>query len=378
MYKKYLKSLIFSIAISLLASSYASAKLIPLKKEWDFGRVRQGETKLKSFQVKNKSKEKIEIRKIHACCGYNIDFVSAWELKPNQSAQIDLVCNAKHKSIGEDSKYVTIYSTSQDNIQLKIPVKAQIVESDAKVREISFDQLKKEKEKDLAKEIPSITAKELRKKMLDGETLIVLDVREKSEYAQKHITNSMRFSRSQINKNEGELKTTLRNVEKPIHVIVLCAGGTRSAYIVEKLRSWGRNSFNLLGGLKAWEKEGYPLAYGKSIPQDAEPLQVTLEEAYNYYYRLFGGKTIWIDTREEKEYKKGHIKGGVNIPLADLELVIDSIPRNKPLMLYCEGPDCDSSTVLGRMLIEDGFKQGKAIVFKEGYRAWKKAGYPVD
>jgi len=378
MHSKHFLSLVISFFIVAIFSSIASAELIPIQKEWNFGRVRQGQTKLKSFEIKNNGNEKIEIRKIHACCGYNIDEVSTWELKPNQTAQIDLICNAKHKSLGEDSKYVTVYSTSQSNLQLKVPVKALIVKGDAKIREISFKQLKEAKEKDLTKEIPSMTAKELRKRILEGETLIILDVREKSEYAQKYITNSMRFSRSDIAKDEQDLKNLLRNVEKPVNIIVHCGNGMRSAYIVGKLRSWSRNAYNLIGGLKAWEEEGYPLIYGKKLPSTHEPIAANLEEAYDYYYRLFRSKTIWIDTRDEDIFNRGHIKGAVNIPLEDLDLVIDSIPRNKPLMLYCENASCDSSTAMGRILIENGFKQGKVRVFKGGYDKWKKAGYPTD
>lgn len=46
------------------------------------------------------------------------------------------------------------------------------------------------------------------------------------------------------------------------------------------------------------------------------------------------GSTI-IDVREEHEYKRGHIKGAINIPLSELRKRIDEIPRDKPVYLHC-------------------------------------------
>ncbi len=46
------------------------------------------------------------------------------------------------------------------------------------------------------------------------------------------------------------------------------------------------------------------------------------------------GSTI-IDVRETHEYKRGHIKGAINIPLSELRHRINEIPRDKPVYLHC-------------------------------------------
>lgn len=42
-----------------------------------------------------------------------------------------------------------------------------------------------------------------------------------------------------------------------------------------------------------------------------------------------------VDVREEYEYKKGHIKGAINIPLSRLRNRISEIPRDKPVYIHC-------------------------------------------
>lgn len=42
-----------------------------------------------------------------------------------------------------------------------------------------------------------------------------------------------------------------------------------------------------------------------------------------------------VDVREEYEYKRGHVKGSVNIPLSTLRKRLSEIPRDRPVYLHC-------------------------------------------
>jgi len=42
-----------------------------------------------------------------------------------------------------------------------------------------------------------------------------------------------------------------------------------------------------------------------------------------------------VDVREKYEYKRGHIKGAVNIPLSQLRNRTSEIPRDQPVYLHC-------------------------------------------
>ncbi len=50
---------------------------------------------------------------------------------------------------------------------------------------------------------------------------------------------------------------------------------------------------------------------------------------------LVENNNIIIDVREGYEFKHGHIKGAINIPLSELRERIDEIPKDKPVYLHC-------------------------------------------
>lgn len=55
----------------------------------------------------------------------------------------------------------------------------------------------------------------------------------------------------------------------------------------------------------------------------------------NKVRELVETEQIIIDVREPFEYKRGHIKGAVNIPLSELRDRSDEIPKDKPVYLHC-------------------------------------------
>lgn len=42
-----------------------------------------------------------------------------------------------------------------------------------------------------------------------------------------------------------------------------------------------------------------------------------------------------IDVRSEEEFKKGHIVGAINIPLENLRVNLEKLPRNRLIKVYC-------------------------------------------
>jgi rhodanese-related sulfurtransferase len=94
---------------------------------------------------------------------------------------------------------------------------------------------------------------------------------------------------------------------------------------------------------------------------------------------LFESKeALFIDSRHEFEYKLGHIEGAINIALNELESKstrLDSIPKNKLIIIYCDGADCNSSVELGVKCLESGFTNIK--IFFGGWQEWKNANFPI-
>lgn len=98
--------------------------------------------------------------------------------------------------------------------------------------------------------------------------------------------------------------------------------------------------------------------------------------------KLFGKPTtVFVDTRTEEDYSKGHVQGSVFLPAHDdmeerFMAVEPLLPRESQLILYCYGPQCEMAEEVARFLAQLGYRQ--ISIMSAGYRAWEKAGYPVE
>jgi rhodanese-related sulfurtransferase len=106
-----------------------------------------------------------------------------------------------------------------------------------------------------------------------------------------------------------------------------------------------------------------------------EPKAIKLDQAY----ALFKKGITFVDARDEGDYLAGHIKNSINIPFDDFDnhkQKLDHLSKEKPLVIYCAGTECDLSILLGNLLFEMGYK--KIYVFFGGWVDWSKAKYPVE
>jgi hypothetical protein len=123
--------IVLSFAIIALCWQYSFAGTGPelevLSHEWDFGVVRQGESKQAVFLIQNKGFNDLAISNIHTCCGYSLTGVSSWILPPGAKSEITLLCDSSRKPLGKDIKYITILSNSANDPHAQVIVKADIV-----------------------------------------------------------------------------------------------------------------------------------------------------------------------------------------------------------------------------------------------------------
>lgn len=84
-------------------------------------------------------------------------------------------------------------------------------------------------------------------------------------------------------------------------------------------------------------------------------------------------KYLVIDLRSAEDYAKGHVKGAVNIPLAQLPQNLDKLPMDKTLMLYCYSGQTSSMVMVP--LKSRGYK---AISISRGFPSVEKAGFAID
>jgi rhodanese-related sulfurtransferase len=101
--------------------------------------------------------------------------------------------------------------------------------------------------------------------------------------------------------------------------------------------------------------------------------EVTVSEAKGL---LDKGGYIFLDCREPKEYKMGHVPGALNIPrgLLEFKIVNKVADKSSPIVMYCKsgGRGCLAACTLCRMGYEN------VMNMDGGWLAWEKAGYPVE
>jgi len=85
---------------------------------------------------------------------------------------------------------------------------------------------------------------------------------------------------------------------------------------------------------------------------------------------------LLVDARGPEVYAQGHLPGAVNVPADQVERLAGMLPQDALIVVYCGGPECPHSLLVGRWLAAHGWPQ--VLHFVRGYPAWQAAGYPVE
>lgn len=85
---------------------------------------------------------------------------------------------------------------------------------------------------------------------------------------------------------------------------------------------------------------------------------------------------VFLDIREDKEYKGGHIPEAIHIPLSQLSGRVSELGKHKdsPIIAYCRSGN--RSNAAGGVLKKHGFE--KVYNLGGGIVAWEKASLPVS
>jgi len=116
---------------------------------------------------------------------------------------------------------------------------------------------------------------------------------------------------------------------------------------------------------------GIPRAFEGRLPE------ISASEAQHLFKT---GSAIFVDGRDEKDYRAGHVPGALNLPMRrwrEMEAEAKhTLPRESRLVLYCYGGKCGLSTRMGKRLLEIGYQ--RPMVLRHGWEEWTKAGYRVE
>lgn len=82
---------------------------------------------------------------------------------------------------------------------------------------------------------------------------------------------------------------------------------------------------------------------------------------------------VLLDVREVDEWNAGHAPGARHVPLGDVGSRLDSLPRDRRLVVICRSGHRSSQATA--LLVRSGFD---AVNLDGGMRAWAGAGLPLE
>ncbi len=100
------------------------------------------------------------------------------------------------------------------------------------------------------------TVQDLKLRMDQGESILLIDVREESEFAAGRIPGAIHLSKGVI---ERDIETVVPDINEEI--LLYCGGGFRSALSADNLQKMGyKNVVSVDGGWSGWTAANYPIA----------------------------------------------------------------------------------------------------------------------
>ena len=94
---------------------------------------------------------------------------------------------------------------------------------------------------------------------------------------------------------------------------------------------------------------------------------------------LFDKGVVFLDVRKDKDWSAGRVPDAVRIELKnklnDGSLSAE-IKKDQEVVIYCNGEKCMRSSKASNMAVGWGYKN--VYYFRDGFPAWKAAGYPVE
>jgi hydroxyacylglutathione hydrolase len=201
---------------------------------------------------------------------------------------------------------------------------------------------------------PALTPQDVA--LLQKAGAVVLDTRSSAEYGAAHVPGSLHIGQS------GQLASWAGSLMLPQGPIVIVAedeervaeSRTRLARVgIENVAGY------LAGGIRAWDEAGRPLAKTEQIAVDE--LAARLSE---------GADLQVVDVRRPPEWREGHIREAVSMPLNHLSNTAASLDPERPVAAVCAGGYRSSiaTSVLERL----GFHHVINVV--GGMSAWNAAG----
>ncbi|HUV30267.1 MAG TPA: rhodanese-like domain-containing protein [Acidobacteriota bacterium] len=123
---------------------------------------------------------------------------------------------------------------------------------------------------------------------------------------------------------------------------------------------------------------------GPLVPPAAEEGDPPFIDVNVAQLEFYAGDALFVDARSAEEFECGTIPGSINIPFEYLpedlpayyDSVFEGVSRDRSIVVFCSGEECDLSLYLGRNLQD--FNYTRVFIFFGGAREWGKYGLDVE
>lgn len=111
---------------------------------------------------------------------------------------------------------------------------------------------------DARRRIKETTVDAIKSRLDRGDKVLLIDVREESEYAKDHLPGAKHLGKGII---ERDIESAVP--DSGAEIVLYCGGGFRSALAADNLIRMGyTNVISMDGGIRVWRERGYPLTGG--------------------------------------------------------------------------------------------------------------------
>tara|TARA_B100001029_G_scaffold176253_1_gene178912 strand:- start:206 stop:1591 length:1386 start_codon:yes stop_codon:yes gene_type:complete len=209
----------------------------------------------------------------------------------------------------------------------------------------------------IRKNLNPLNAEEF-EKIANQTEAIILDVRNQIEFAKEHISKSIFIG---IDGGFAPwVGSIIGDVKQPI--LLIAPEGRETETITRLARVGFDNTLGFLsGGISSW----------KSAGKSTDSIQIiqasSLKEKIDF-------KTTVVDVRKKSEFKNGHIKNSLNIPLDKLNEKINKTSINGDFYIHCAGGY--RSMIASSILKRKGIHKMTDVI--GGFSAIKSAQIPIE
>ncbi|HHI02023.1 MAG: hypothetical protein DRP51_03380 [Candidatus Zixiibacteriota bacterium] len=139
------------------------------------------------------------------------------------------------------------------------------------------------------------------------------------------------------------------------------------------------NGIPLIGD---WPASGGSEAAVSPSAEENDPPFISLDEAAALFQTP---GVLFIDARDPEDFELDRIKGAINVPYDYLpdddyegywENLANEVPRDRIIVVYCSGTECELSLYLGRDMVHYGYRDVR--IFYGGWNDWANAGLPKE